>query len=124
MFILYSISESLGGNVGLAVTQVFNLTFMCQWGMRQTAELENQMTSVERVMEYAEQPAEPPMETIPKLRPDPQWPQDGKIQFTNFSLKYSEDGKTILRDINMVIQPKVRKAFFYVFMAHSLVLPS
>lgn len=100
--------------MGLAVTQVFNLTFMCQWGMRQTAELENQMTSVERVMEYAEQPSEPPMETIPKLRPDPQWPQDGKIQFTNFSLKYSEDGKTILRDINMVIQPKVREAFFNV----------
>ena len=65
------------------------------------------MTSVERVMEYAQQPTEPPMETIPKLRPDNDWPQDGKIQFTNFSLKYSEGGKTILHDINLTIQPKV-----------------
>lgn len=94
--------------MGLAVTQVFNLTFMCQWGMRQTAELENQMTSVERVLEYAKQPSEPPMETAPKFRPDAEWPQSGKIQFSNFSLKYAEGGKTILHDINLIIQPKVQ----------------
>lgn len=97
--------------MGLAVTQVFNLTFLCQWGMRQTAELENQMTSVERVLEYAKQPSEPPMETIPKLRPDAEWPQSGRIQFSNFSLKYAADGKTILHDINLIIQPKVRVLF-------------
>lgn len=99
----------------MAVTQVFNLTFMCQWGMRQTAELENQMTSVERVMEYAKQPSEPPLETVPKLRPAPEWPSEGRIQFTNFSLKYSEQGKAILHDINLIIQPKVGLCFLRMF---------
>ncbi|KOB70928.1 putative ATP-dependent bile acid permease [Operophtera brumata] len=33
-------------SVGLAITQVIGLVGMCQYGIRQTAEVENQMTSV------------------------------------------------------------------------------
>lgn len=35
-----------GGSVGLAITQVIGLVGMCQHGMTQTAEVENEMTSV------------------------------------------------------------------------------
>lgn len=37
---------TVGGSVGLAITQVIGLVGICQYGMRQTAEVENQMTSV------------------------------------------------------------------------------
>lgn len=38
--------------VGLAITQSIGLTSLFQWAMRQSTELENQMTSVERIVEY------------------------------------------------------------------------
>ena len=44
----------LGGDVGVAINACLVLTGMLQYGMRQSAEAENLMTSVERVMEYGE----------------------------------------------------------------------
>lgn len=45
-------SDSKAGAAGLAITQCISLTGVFQWGMRQSAEMETQMTSVERILEY------------------------------------------------------------------------
>uniref|UniRef100_A0AAG5CR64 Uncharacterized protein n=1 Tax=Anopheles atroparvus TaxID=41427 RepID=A0AAG5CR64_ANOAO len=97
--------HTLGGSVGLAITKTISLVGMCQWGMRQSAELENQMVSVERVNEYTNLPSEPPLETAPKHRPQRNWPEHGAIRFTNVDLRYSEDGERVLKDLNFVIRP-------------------
>lgn len=55
---------SFGGEVGLAITQCIGLTGLFQWGMRQSAELENQMTSVERVLEFTRIEHEPELESV------------------------------------------------------------
>lgn len=41
------------------------LTGMFRWGMKQTAEFVNQMTSVERVTEYSHLESEHPLESAP-----------------------------------------------------------
>lgn len=60
----HDILDMDGSSVGLAITQSISLTGIFQWGMRQSAEMENQMTSVERVMEYTKLPQESSLRSV------------------------------------------------------------
>ncbi|XP_012525065.2 probable multidrug resistance-associated protein lethal(2)03659 isoform X2 [Monomorium pharaonis] len=95
-----------GGMVGLAITQSIGLTGMFQWGMRQSAELENQMTSVERIFEYSKVESEPPLESTPDKKPKSEWPQEGKIEFKNVFLRYAPLEPPVLKGLNFVIFPR------------------
>ncbi|CAG2110822.1 unnamed protein product, partial [Medioppia subpectinata] len=74
------------GSAGLALTMALGLTGMTQWGVRQSAELENQMTSVERIVEYSGLESEPELES--GVRPAPEWPQTGRIQLVDGERKW------------------------------------
>ncbi|KAF5281256.1 hypothetical protein FQA39_LY05142 [Lamprigera yunnana] len=100
---LFSESEQLGGNVGLIMSQSLLLTGVFQWGMRQTTEFENQMTSVERVLEYSAIEMEALQEEKERIESD--WPNNGHIQFVNVSLKYLPDSDYVLQNINFTIEP-------------------
>ncbi|GBP23004.1 Probable multidrug resistance-associated protein lethal(2)03659 [Eumeta japonica] len=99
-------SDEQGGNVGLAITQAIGLTGMFQWGMRQSTELENQMTSVERIVEYSQIESEPPLQSDEGRRPPPTWPERGRLEFKNVSLYYVPDGEPVLRGLNFIIEPR------------------
>ncbi|XP_065361821.1 probable multidrug resistance-associated protein lethal(2)03659 [Calliphora vicina] len=94
------------GDVGLAILQSCALVGMCQWGMRQSAELENNMTNVERVLEYTNLPPEPSKETEEHVKPQGTWPSRGRIEFINFHLRYNPDDECILKNLNFTIEPK------------------
>lgn len=106
--ICFRILEIIGANVGLAITQILNLITTIQWGIRQTAELENYMTSVERVMEYTNLKPEKDQKIEPKpdeKMPDfSNWAKKGEIEFKDLSLKYSEDSNRILKSLNLRIK--------------------
>ncbi|KOB70308.1 putative ATP-dependent bile acid permease, partial [Operophtera brumata] len=83
-----------------------SLTGIFQWGMRQSAEMENQMTSVERVIEYTKLPNEPALRSSPDKKPPANWPPEGFIHFDDLSLKYTPDGNYVLHKLQLEVLPQ------------------
>ncbi len=46
--------------MGLALSYTLQLSGLMQWAVRQTAEAENEIVAVERILQYTELPQEPP----------------------------------------------------------------
>lgn len=91
--------------MGLIITQYIGLMGALQWGMRQWSELENQMTSVERLLEYSQVEREPDREgKLEKPLPET-WPQNGQIEFRKVSLKYNEGDPCVLKGLSFKINP-------------------
>lgn len=99
-------SKVKSGNIGLVILYCINLVGMCQYGMRQTAEVESQMTSVERITEYIQLPSEPAMDSLPQYCPENNWPANGEIVLKDLSFKYSEKGDFALQNLNLKIESK------------------
>uniref|UniRef100_A0A667ZHL7 Cystic fibrosis transmembrane conductance regulator n=1 Tax=Myripristis murdjan TaxID=586833 RepID=A0A667ZHL7_9TELE len=92
------------GAVGLALSYAITLMGMFQWGVRQSAEVENMMTSVERVVEYTELESEAPWET--QKRPPPEWPNQGLVTFDRVNFSYSADGPLVLQNLKATFRPR------------------
>ncbi|CAB1328550.1 unnamed protein product [Coregonus sp. 'balchen'] len=92
------------GAVGLALSYAVTLIGMFQWGVRQSAEVENMMTSVERVVEYTELESEAPWET--DKRPPPDWPRHGFITFDQVNFSYYADSPVVLKNMTAVFRSR------------------
>ncbi|CAG2101653.1 unnamed protein product [Medioppia subpectinata] len=77
---------------------------LTQWGVRQSAEMESQMTSVERIIEYSKLPQEAALTAHDSHKPPPDWPQKGEIEFKDMSLCYEGSDKPVLKNLNCVIK--------------------
>ncbi|CAI2356957.1 unnamed protein product [Caenorhabditis sp. 36 PRJEB53466] len=93
------------GEVGLCLVCSVQLSGFFSWIMRQSAELENGMVSVERVLEYTVLKSEESMRRPhePYLDDDlgQSWPAKGDIEFDNVSVKYGET--KVLKNVTCVI---------------------
>ncbi|KAK4879109.1 hypothetical protein RN001_007255 [Aquatica leii] len=98
--------ESTGESIGLAVSQIIQLTGQLAWGIKQLTDVESCMISVERVLEYGAIKPEPQLETSGQITPPAFWPEHGKIIFTNVCLKYSDTDPYVLKNLNFTIEPK------------------
>lgn len=94
-------TEKYGGNVGLGITQSITLTGMLQWGMRQWSELENQMTSVERIVEYTK--ISPETENV-IVTPPQSWPATGNIDFQSVFMRYAPEEPNVLKNLTFTIR--------------------
>ncbi|KAB0340726.1 hypothetical protein FD754_022881 [Muntiacus muntjak] len=97
--------ESLDlGQVGLVLSLTVTLTGMFQWCIRQGAEVENMMISVERVIEYTDLENEALWEY--EYRPPPSWPHGGEIDFYHINFRYSLDGPLVLKNLRAPTDPR------------------
>ncbi|OAL22550.1 hypothetical protein AYO22_07108 [Fonsecaea multimorphosa] len=106
VFAIISVTTGGGlsaGMVGLAMSYALQITQSLNWIVRQTVEVETNIVSVERVLEYATLPSEAP-DVIFKSRPSIGWPAQGQITFKNYSTRYREGLDPVLKDINLNIK--------------------
>ena len=64
------------------------------------------MTSVERLDQYSSLPQEPALESEPDRKPTNSWPEFGRIEFENVSMRYFEDEDPVLKNLNFKIEAK------------------
>lgn len=74
------------GMVGLAMAYALQITESLNWIVRQTVEVDTNIVSVERVLEYTNLPSEAP-EVVFTNRPNIGWPAQGAVSFKNYSTR-------------------------------------
>ncbi|KAI9812228.1 MAG: hypothetical protein M1826_002937 [Phylliscum demangeonii] len=91
------------GMVGLAMSYALQITQSLNWIVRQSVEVETNIVSVERVLEYANLPSEAP-DVIPRHRPAISWPAHGAVGFQNYSARYRPGLDLVLKNIQVQIK--------------------
>lgn len=91
--------------VGLTISYAITLSGMFQWGVRQSAELESQMTSVERVDEYSHIESENNLELPEDRKPPKDWPSKAAISLNDVSLAYVEGATPVLKNLTFEVKP-------------------
>ena len=105
-FAIISVATGSGlsaGLVGLAMSYALQITQSLNWIVRLTVEVETNIVSVERVLEYARLPSEAP-EVISKHRPKFSWPAKGVVDFNDYSARYRPELDLVLKDVNLHIK--------------------
>jgi ABC-type multidrug transport system fused ATPase/permease subunit len=86
----------VGSDVGVAISSVLFLSGTFQLGARQSADVENQMVSVERILEYFRLPIEN------FTSGDANAQVGAPIEFTNVSVKYND--MEVLKNVSFKIK--------------------
>jgi len=89
---------------GLALTYALQTLDGTQYGVRLASEVENLMTSVERVMTYTEIEPEPGYST--ETHSAGPWPNEGSLSVQDLSLVYFDGGPLVLKDVSFCVCSK------------------
>lgn len=92
------------GWVGLSVSYSLQITQSLNWIVRMTVEVETNIVSVERIMEYSQLTPEAP-EIIEENRPSENWPEEGEVVFKDYSTRYRSNLGLVLKNINLSVKP-------------------
>ncbi|KAJ1347926.1 Multidrug resistance-associated protein 4 [Parelaphostrongylus tenuis] len=91
------------GDVALMLVYSIQLIGFFSWLMRQSADLQNGMVSIERIVQYTELECEHSKGPFRKV-PDG-WPAEGHITINKLFLRYDDNSEYVLKNICLNINP-------------------
>ncbi|KAI9003656.1 P-loop containing nucleoside triphosphate hydrolase protein [Gaertneriomyces semiglobifer] len=98
-------SDDMPSVAGLALSNALQMLVFVQWTVRMWGEVQSQMSSVGQLHYYAQTPPEAPA-VLPDSKCPPNWPDKGHIRFQDVVLRYTPNGVSVLKNINLEIKPE------------------
>ncbi|KAI0749569.1 ABC transporter [Daedaleopsis nitida] len=98
----FTISPS---QTGLVLSYIISVQQAFGWVVRQSAEVENDFNSVERIVHYVRELEQEAPHDIPERKPAASWPSEGQIEIKDVVLKYRPELPAILKGLTMSVKP-------------------
>ncbi|KAF8199630.1 ATP-binding cassette transporter YOR1 [Pholiota molesta] len=96
----FTISPS---QTGLVLSYILSVQQAFGWMVRQSAEVENNMNSVERIVYYAQDIEQEALHEMPDKKPPPSWPAEGRVELKDVVLSYRPELPAVLKGISMSV---------------------
>ncbi|KAF9523137.1 ABC transporter [Crepidotus variabilis] len=94
----FTISPS---QTGVVLSYILSVQQAFGWMVRQSAEVENNMNSVERIVYYTSEVEHEAAYEIPEKKPAPTWPAEGHVELKDIVLSYRPGLPAVLKGISM-----------------------
>lgn len=104
IFVLLNIDHIDSGKAGISLTYAITFTEGALWLVRLYSNVEMNMNSVERLKEYMDVEQEPYDQSI--LTPPVEWPQQGRIEVNDLSLRYAPNLPKVIKNVSFTVDPR------------------
>ncbi|KAH9902793.1 P-loop containing nucleoside triphosphate hydrolase protein [Cubamyces lactineus] len=98
----FTISPS---QTGVVLSYIISVQQAFGWLVRQSAEVENDFNSVERIVHYVKELEQEPPHVIADRKPPASWPAEGQIEIKDLVLKYRPELPPVLKGLSMSVRP-------------------
>lgn len=106
-FILLRIDSIDAGLAGISFTYAISFTEAANWLVREFSDLDMNMNSIDRLLEYMNVEQEKFEATGDKaVVPPLQWPDKGKIEVNGLSLKYAPELPHVIKNVSFTVESK------------------
>jgi ABC-type multidrug transport system fused ATPase/permease subunit len=89
---------------GVTLAYILSIQQAFGWMVRQTAEMENNMNSVERIAHYGYSIEQEAPHELPENKPHAPWPSEGRIELRDVVLSYRPGLPSVLKGLTMSVR--------------------